>query len=161
MKQRLYLAVISALVYGVSVQPSQAALWRSQPQAGEGGGWGGGAKFVVVDKARQELRAYEGNRVVLATRISTGRRGRETPNGRFRARSKSLMHYSRLYDNAPMPYSVQIAGNFFIHGFSSVPDYPASHGCVRVPLSGGNPARQFYDWVDTGTPVAIVGSWRS
>ena len=113
-----------------------------------------GPKRVVVDKSQQVLRAYEGNRVVLQTRISSGRRGRETPNGSFRAQSKSLMHYSRLYDNAPMPYSVQFAGNYFIHGFSSVPNYPASHGCIRVPLG---PAQQFYNWVDYGTPVRIVG----
>ena len=113
-----------------------------------------GPKRVVVDKSRQVLRAYEGDRVVLQTRISSGRRGRETPNGRFHAQSKALMHYSRLYDNAPMPYSVQFAGNYFIHGFSSVPNYPASHGCIRVPLDS---AREFYNWVDYGTPVNIVG----
>jgi lipoprotein-anchoring transpeptidase ErfK/SrfK len=124
-------------------------------------GEGGGSKWVVIDKSQQVLRAYEGNRLVLETNVSTGRRGRETPNGRFRAQSKSLMHYSRLYENAPMPYSVQIAGNYFIHGFFSVPNRPASHGCIRLPMDGDNPARRFYQWVDTGTPVAIVGSWRS
>ncbi|MDD5350826.1 MAG: L,D-transpeptidase [Chthoniobacteraceae bacterium] len=152
-KYWLYSTVFASLVAGIGTPRAEAAFWRGQPQAG-------GPKSVVVDKGRQELRAYEGNRLVLSTRISTGRRGRETPNGRFRAQSKSLMHYSRLYDNAPMPYSVQIAGNYFIHGFFSVPDHPASHGCIRVPLSGSNPARQFYDWVEPGTPVAIVGSWR-
>ncbi|MEI8234609.1 MAG: L,D-transpeptidase [Verrucomicrobiota bacterium] len=154
MKYWLYWAAFAALACGISVPPAEAAFWRSQPQ-------GGGPKYVVIDKSQQTLRAYEGSRVVLETRISTGRRGRETPNGHFRAQSKSLMHYSRLYGNAPMPYSVQIAGNYFIHGFFSVPDHPASHGCIRVPLSGSNPARQFYDWVEPGTPVAIVGAWRS
>lgn len=114
----------------------------------------GGPKRVIVDKSRQELRAYEGNQLVLHTRISSGRRGRETPSGSYRARSKSLMHYSRLYDNAPMPYSVQFSGNYFIHGFSSVPRYPASHGCIRVPMGA---AREFYQWVEPGTPVRVVG----
>lgn len=120
---------------------------------------GGTSKRVVIDKSQQVLRAYEGNRMVLQTHISSGRRGKETPSGHYRARSKSLMHYSRLYNNAPMPYSVQIAGNYFIHGFHSVPNYPASHGCIRVPIST---ARDFYYWVDHGTPVDIVSSsWRS
>ncbi len=114
-------------------------------------------KVVVVDKSTQTLRAMEGNQVVMSSRVSTGRRGRETPDGRFRVQSKSAMHYSKLYNNAPMPYSVQFAGNYFIHGFSSVPSYPASHGCIRVPLNGE--AQAFYNWVSVGTPVVVTGQW--
>jgi lipoprotein-anchoring transpeptidase ErfK/SrfK len=69
------------------------------------------------------------------------------------------MHFSRLYHNAPMPYAVQLEGNFFIHGFSSVPGYPASHGCVRVPMTKDNPAKKFFEWVEPGTPIVVVGSW--
>jgi len=141
----LKIAGISLALGFIAAPCSQARLWESPPR---------GPKRVVVDKSQQVLRAYEGDRVVLQTRISSGRRGRETPSGRFHAQSKSLMHYSRLYDNAPMPYSVQIAGNYFIHGFDYVPNYPASHGCIRVPISQ---AREFYNWVDYGTPVYVVG----
>lgn len=122
-------------------------------------GGAGGGKWVVIDKSQQMLRAYEGKRLVLESRVSTGREGKETPNGRFHAEAKFPMHRSRLYHNAPMPYSVQIAGNYFIHGFSSVPNRPASHGCIRLPLGGENPALKFYNWVDRGTPVMIVGKW--
>ena len=69
------------------------------------------------------------------------------------------MHYSRLYDNAPMPFSVQFHGNYFIHGFSEVPAWPASHGCIRVPMDGENPAQKFYDWVEVGTPIKVTGDW--
>ncbi len=55
-----------------------------------------------------------------------------------------------------MPYSVQFRGNFFFHGFSHVPKYPASRGCIRMHLDKGNPARFFYEWVDRGVPVQIV-----
>mgnify|MGYP002527910575 CR=1 FL=1 len=56
-----------------------------------------------------------------------------------------------------MPYSVQVTGHIFIHGYKSVPKYPASHGCVRVPyLTDGNPARFFYEWINKGTPIKIV-----
>ena len=51
---------------------------------------------------------------------------------------------------------VQINGNVFIHGFSSVPNYPASHGCIRMPLTNGNPAKFFYEWVQSGTPVSVT-----
>jgi lipoprotein-anchoring transpeptidase ErfK/SrfK len=117
------------------------------------------AKRVEIDKTLQVLRAYEGDRLILESRVSTGR-GNSTPNGSYRVQEKQRMHYSRLYDNAPMPYSVQVSGHYFIHGFSSVPNRPASHGCIRLPLTGENPARVFYEWVEVGTPVEIMGRWR-
>jgi len=119
----------------------------------------GGEKRVVIDKSDQTLSAYEGERLVIKSRVSTGRAGRRTPSGNFTAGIKLRMHYSRLYDNAPMPWSVQVSGNYFIHGFASVPDHPASHGCIRVPLDGDNPAKRFFDWIEPGTPIAIVGDW--
>ena len=54
-----------------------------------------------------------------------------------------------------MPWSVQITGHIFVHGFTSVPRSPASHGCIRLPLDEGNPAYFFYQWIDRGTPVRI------
>jgi hypothetical protein len=114
-----------------------------------------GPKRIEVDLARQRLYAYQGKLIVLDTNISSGRYG-NTPAGHFTAGPyKSRMHYSSKYNNAPMPWSVQITGHIFFHGFSSVPSYPASHGCIRVPLNGANPARFLYEWVDVGTPIEI------
>lgn len=113
-------------------------------------------KRVEVSLKRQRLRAWQGNRLVLQTNISSGRSGRSTPAGEFTAGpDKERMHYSRLFNNAPMPWAVQINGHVFIHGFTSVPSYPASHGCIRMPLNGKNAARCFYEWVDRGTPVSV------
>lgn len=117
------------------------------------------AKRVEIDKTVQLLRAYEDDKLVFQTNVSTGKWDRATPNGQFAAKSKQRMHYSKLYKNAPMPYSVEVVGNVFIHGFSSVPKRPASHGCIRVPLTGANPAKQFFDWVEIGTPIEILGRW--
>src|SRR5437660_11236104 len=117
-------------------------------------------KRVEVDLTNQRLRAYQGARLVLDSAISTGREGKKTPAGEFRAGPvKSRMHRSRLYHNAPMPWSVQVHENIFIHGFRKVPRHPASHGCIRLPLAGANPAKWFYDWIDLGTPVSIKGHW--
>lgn len=114
-----------------------------------------GDKRVEISLAKQKLMAWQGDRLVLDTRISSGRNG-STPSGSFRAGPyKARMHYSTLYDNAPMPWSVQVHGHVFIHGFTSVPRYPASHGCIRLPLTEGNPARLFYEWIDRGTPVHV------
>jgi hypothetical protein len=115
-----------------------------------------GAKYTEINLTEQKLRAWQGKRLVLETQISSGKPGHRTPKGDFHAGPyKARMHHSTLYDNAPMPWSVEVTGNIFIHGFFSVPDYPASHGCIRLPISGGNPAKFFYDWVNVGTPISI------
>lgn len=112
-------------------------------------------KRVEISLAKQELKAWQGSRLVLRSQISSGRNGR-TPAGDFRAGPfRARWHYSSRYRNAPMPWSVQINGHIFIHGFTSVPNYPASHGCIRLPLTGLNPAKFFFEWVDNGTPVSI------
>jgi hypothetical protein len=117
-------------------------------------------KRVEVDLANQSLRTYQGARLVLDSSISTGREGKKTPSGEFKAGPVKLpMHRSRLYHNAPMPWSVQVHENIFIHGFRKVPRHPSSHGCIRLPLAGANPAKWFYDWIDIGTPIGIKGHW--
>ncbi|HEY3783616.1 MAG TPA: L,D-transpeptidase family protein [Fimbriimonadaceae bacterium] len=118
-----------------------------------------GDKKAEVSIRSQTLRAYQGGLLVLQTHVSTGRRGHGTPSGDFAAARKERIHYSSIYDDSPMPYAVQVHGNIFIHGFTSVPRRPASHGCVRVPLTGKNPARYFYSWVEIGTPVTISYNW--
>jgi lipoprotein-anchoring transpeptidase ErfK/SrfK len=119
-----------------------------------------GAKRVEIDRTQQQLRAWQGNTLVLQTRVSTGRAGKRTPRGTFAAGPyKARRHYSRLYDNAPMPWSVQVVGNIFIHGYAHVPGRPVSHGCIRVPVTGNNPAKWFYHWISRGTPIHITGRW--
>lgn len=114
------------------------------------------AKRIEIDKTNQVLRAFDGNQLVQETPISTGKQGKATPNGDFQTGAKYRMHRSRLYQNAPMPYSIQVAGNYFIHGFKSVPEHPASHGCIRMPVEE---AEKLYNWVEPGTPVHITGRW--
>ena len=114
-------------------------------------------KRAEINLKEQRMRAWQGERLVLDTNISSGKRGR-TPSGSYTAGPyKARRHYSSRYNNAYMPYSVQVTGHIFIHGFKDVPKYPASHGCIRVPyLTNGNPARFFYEWIDKGTPIEIV-----
>ena len=117
------------------------------------------AKHVEVDKSVQLLRAYEGDKLVWEIHVSTGKWDGATKNGDFTAGEKERLHRSKKYHNAPMPYAVHVIGNVFIHGFTSVPKYPASHGCVRMPMTGENLAKKFWEWCDTGTPISIVGHW--
>lgn len=113
-----------------------------------------GRKSAVVDKTRQQIRVYEGGELVLTSRVSTGKYTGSTPDGTFRVGyTKDAYHASAKYDDAPMPWAVHVTGNVFIHG-GNVPDYPASHGCVRLPSDA---AEWFYNWVEPGTVVRIQG----
>lgn len=117
-------------------------------------------QWVEVDLKSQHLRGYQGNRLVMDTKVSTGKRGFSTPAGEYTTGPEKSKHrVSSKYENAPMPYSVQIVGGYFIHGSSSVPRYPASHGCVRMPLTGANAARYFFEWVNVGVPLRIRYGW--
>ena len=118
-----------------------------------------GKKHIEVDKAAQELTAFQGKVVVLKTNVSTGRPGHNTPIGEFTTGSKERMHYSHKYNDAEMPYAVQVNGDVFFHGYGSVPAYPASHGCIRVPLGRKKPAKYLYGWVNRGVGVKIFGTY--
>lgn len=66
--------------------------------------------------------------------VSTGRKGYKTPSGDFRPYHMAKMHYSRKYDNAPMPNSIFFHGGYAIHATYDIKNIgrPASHGCVRL-----------------------------
>lgn len=111
---------------------------------------------VEVSLKEQKLRGWQGSRLYMETNCSTGKGGYRTPAGVFDAGPEYTRHrVSRKYDNAPMPYAVQVEGGVFIHGSSSVPRYPASHGCVRMPMWGENAARMFFEWVEPGSEIRI------
>ena len=120
-----------------------------------------GAKRVYIDKTHQILRGLQGTRTVIRSHVGTGIEAKDTPNGIFKVQGfRSKMLRSKLYQGAPMPWTVQIVGSIFVHGWPRVKGRPASHGCIHLPLTGANPAKFFYDWSDTGTPVVITGKWR-
>lgn len=90
-------------------------------------------------------------------RVSTARRGYVTPTGTFHPYSLQPMHYSKKYDNAPMPHSIFFSGGYAIHATPHTGNLgrPASHGCVR--LSPAN-AATLYSIVkrDPDTTIRIV-----
>lgn len=76
-------------------------------------------------------------------KVSTGRDGFRTPRGIWRPYTLKKMHYSRKYDNSPMPHSIFFLGGYAIHGtnYLKALGRPASHGCIR--LHPQNAARLF------------------
>lgn len=102
-------------------------------------------RHVEVDLSRQVMALVEDGRATDVFHVSTGAFG--TPTGEF-------SFYSRGpgYNAKGMYYSVYYSGNYATHGYSSVPIYPASHGCVRNPM----PYAVFiYDWISLGDTIYV------
>jgi len=107
-------------------------------------------QFILIDVGEQCLGLYEYGKLIHQFPISSGRHG--TPTKKFVLLSKEKDHYSSKYDNAWMPYSMRLFGNYFIHG-GILPNYPASHGCVRMIYEN---AIFVYNWAKVGTPGEII-----
>ncbi|MCJ8053690.1 L,D-transpeptidase family protein [Shinella curvata] len=89
---------------------------------------------IIVSKDLQELKIYDGDVVVATSHVSTGKAGHSTPTGIFSILEKKRTHFSNLYDSAPMPFMQRLTwSGIALHASNSVPSYPASHGCVRLP----------------------------
>jgi lipoprotein-anchoring transpeptidase ErfK/SrfK len=153
------------------------------PPVKKGDFWNGdagkGEPAILVRIGEQRAYFYRGRKVVGATRISTGKKGYDTPTGSYRVIQKDKDHVSTLYgdyvgasgevvkanvsagkDEAPegstfrgakMPYFLRFSGAHGLHS-GRVPNYPASHGCVRLPTEM---ARRFFDNAEMGTPVFV------
>lgn len=89
---------------------------------------------VVIDKSDQEMRVALDGRWVHRWPVSTARSGKVTPVGQYMPVTLKEMHYSTLYNNAPMPWTIFFHGNYAIHGTDQVARLgtPASAGCVRL-----------------------------
>jgi lipoprotein-anchoring transpeptidase ErfK/SrfK len=118
--------------------------------------------YVYVDLSQQRL--YEVHRGVVTDvlHVSSGggyrytssdgvSRIAATPVGRFRIYRK-LPGWHRSYLGS-MYYPSYFDGGYAIHGDPYVPAYPASHGCIRIPMGA---ATGFYERNPIGTPVFVV-----
>ena len=119
-------------------------LWRRLERAARPAARYAG-NHVEVDKARQLLFLVRGGKVVLTTHVSTGATG-NTPLGRWHVYSKVPGWSWVLW------YPSYFLRGFAIHGYPEVPAYPASHGCVRVPMWL---APQLYEQLPVGSTVIV------
>lgn len=117
-------------------------------------------KYIDIDISRQVMFEVRGRRVTHTTPISSGNEEyysidgqtykAHTPRGSFTIERKiSGWRTSRL---GRLWYPSYFVGGFAIHGSDSVPTYPASHGCVRIPMYATRP---FYDRSPIGTHVFV------
>ena len=88
---------------------------------------------ITIDLSEQEMFVQTPSGNALWP-VSTGRQGYRTPSGTYTPYRITEMHYSKKYDDAPMPFSIFFKGGYAIHGTYDVKRLgrPASHGCVRL-----------------------------
>jgi len=92
-----------------------------------------GPIVLVVSLDEQRAYVYRNGIAIGVSTISSGKPGHETPTGVFTILQKNKDHRSNLYNNAPMPWMQRLTWDgIALHG-GTLPGYPASHGCVRLP----------------------------
>jgi peptidoglycan hydrolase-like protein with peptidoglycan-binding domain len=123
---------------------------------------GGGATRVEVSLPKQVLQLYKDGALAKVIDVSTGSGKRYcvegecamavTPGGSFkvffRRNGIRVSKLGKLWN--PLYFN----GGIAIHGAPSVPAYPASHGCVRIPMYVST---YFPSLVPNGTPVYVIG----
>ena len=90
---------------------------------------------ITVDKSAQQMTVADDGTVLYTWPVSTGMADYDTPTGEFKPFRMERDHFSREWDDAPMPYSIFFTQEgHAIHGSNDVKHLgrPASHGCVRL-----------------------------
>ena len=124
---------------------------------------GGAPTRIEIDVARQVMFYWVGGSLARILPVSTGSGEHYcvdgecddavTPGGSFRiGRKASGLEVSPLGE---LWWPMYFNGGIAIHGSPSIPPYPASHGCIRIPMYA---APTFYDQVGAGTRVHVLNS---
>lgn len=110
---------------------------------------------ITVDLDSQTMHV-ESDVKTFDWKVSSGKPGYETPNGKYGVLWMDKDHHSDEYDGAYMPNAIFFAPGFAIHGFGKSPwGHKASHGCIRIPTAK---SEILYGLVKAqGAEVNIVG----
>jgi hypothetical protein len=112
-----------------------------------------GPLIIAISIDKQNLRIYDANGFYAQTPISTGMRGHSTPMGVFSVIQKHKFHHSNIYSGAPMPYMQRITWSGVAMHAGVLPGYPASHGCIRMPMAF---AVKMWGWTRMGARVVVT-----
>jgi hypothetical protein len=102
---------------------------------------------VEVDISRQVMALVEGDTATHVFHVSTGTGGTPTVQGGFHFYLKQPG-----YNAKQMYYSVYFIAGYATHGYASVPNHNASHGCVRNPIQF---SRFIYNWIQLGDAMHV------
>lgn len=139
-----------------------------------------GNPWIVIVLGEQRAYFFKGKSIIGESKISSGKKRFATPPGEYKVIQKDKNHVSNLYGKihaadgtvvnsdadmskdkipeggsfagAKMPFFLRFHGGYGLHS-GRVPNYPASHGCVRLP-SGMAP--HFFEHAPLGTPVSVI-----
>lgn len=93
-----------------------------------------GPLLIIVSIPDQLVHVYRNGIRVAASSCSTGKPGHRTPTGVFKILQKDKYHKSSTYSNAPMPNMNRLTWSGIAIHAGNLPGYPASHGCIRLPM---------------------------
>ena len=106
---------------------------------------------IEISLASQSAALIKNGVPIFRTECSTGRQGYSTRAGRFVITDKERNHRSTIY-KVDMPYFMRLSCLDFGMHAGVVPNYPASHGCIRLPAEA---ARKFFSEIPIGTLVTV------
>ena len=117
-------------------------------------------KWIHVDLSEQTLVAYEGDKPVYATVISSGKEGYEPPTGLYQVQQKYISTTMNatdpidgFYEVEEVPWTLYYHGGYALHGAYWHTDFGKvrSHGCTNIaPVD----ARWLYYWSEPEVPSA-------
>jgi lipoprotein-anchoring transpeptidase ErfK/SrfK len=112
-----------------------------------------GPLIIAVSIDKQKVRIYDANGLFAESPVSTGMKGHSTPMGVFSIIQKHKFHHSNIYSGAPMPYMQRITWSGVAMHAGVLPGYPASHGCIRMPMAF---AMKMWNWTKMGARVVVT-----
>ncbi|MBV9978426.1 L,D-transpeptidase family protein [Bradyrhizobium sp.] len=112
-----------------------------------------GPLIVAISINEQKLKLYDANGFFAESPVSTGMQGHPTPMGVFSVIQKQKYHRSNIYSDAPMPYMQRITWSGVAMHAGVLPGYPASHGCIRMPMAF---AVKMWNWTRMGARVVVT-----
>ncbi len=112
-----------------------------------------GPVIIAISIEKQNLKIYDANGLFAEAPVSTGMKGHSTPMGVFSVIQKQKLHHSNIYSGAPMPYMQRITWSGIAIHAGVLPGYPASHGCIRMPMAF---AMKMWNWTRMGARVVVT-----
>jgi L,D-transpeptidase-like protein len=112
-----------------------------------------GPVVVLVSLPDQLVYVYRNGVRIGRSTVSTGKPGKRTPTGVFTVLQKKVRHTSSIYKGAQMPHMQRLTWSGIALHAGYLPGYPASAGCVRMPIDF---AAKLYSVTGIGTTVIIA-----
>ena len=106
---------------------------------------------IEINLASQKAEVLKDGVSIFTTQCSTGRQGYSTRTGDYVITDKARVHRSTIY-HVDMPFFMRLSCLDFGMHEGVVPNYPASHGCIRLP---GDAARKLFAEIPVGTLVVV------